>query len=145
MRLQLRASPVLTFLVGAAHGVAGLVLVMVLPPAVALASVAVVGVLAWKGLGERTLLRSATSPSALLLERDGSLSLQLRGGGEPVAAIPAPRRYVSRWLVVLDLALPSQTHRTILVARDMLAPGEFRQLCLWALWETLPAAPAGNA
>lgn len=52
--------------------------------------------------------------------------------------MPAERRYVSRWLVVIELIAPAPSGRTILVARDMLPASEFRHLRLWALWRALP-------
>ena len=145
MRLELRASPALTLLTLAIHGLAMAVLWSALPPVPGTCAVAVLSALAVIALRERTLLRAAGAPSVLELKGDGSLSIRLRGGRE-IGGMPAPRRYVSRWLVVFELALPRRAHRTILVARDMLPAGEFRHLRLWALWNALPAAcPAGKA
>lgn len=145
LRLKLRASPALTLLTLAIHGLAMAALWSALAPVPGICAIAVLAALAVIALRERTLLRAASAPSVLELKGDGSLSIRLRGGSE-IGGIPAPRRYVTRWLVVFDLALPARAHRTILVARDMLPAGEFRRLRLWALWSALPAAyPAGNA
>jgi hypothetical protein len=145
LRLELRASPALTVLTLAVHGLAMAILWSTLALLPGVCAVALLAVLAVIALRERTLLRAANAPSVLELKGDGSLSIRLRGGRE-IGGVPAPRRYVSRWLVVFDLVLPPRAHRTILVARDMLAPGEFRHLRLWALWSALPAAcPDGKA
>jgi hypothetical protein len=71
------------------------------------------------------------------MSRDAGLTLHLQNGGE-LRGHASPRRYVSRWLVVVRLGRPGATQRTILVARDMLAAGEFRHLRLWALWGAVP-------
>ena len=142
LRLQLRASPVLTLLTIAIHGLAMAILWAVLTPVPGICAVAVLSALGIIALRERTLLRAATAPSVLELKGDGSLSIRLRGGSE-IGGIPAERRYVSRWLVALELVLPPRAHRTILVARDMLPAAEFRHLRLWALWSALPAARQG--
>ena len=145
MRLELRASPVLTLLTLAIHGLAMAVVWSALAPLPGVCAVAVLSVLAVVALRERTLLRAPNAPSVLELKGDGSLVVRLRGGRE-IGGMAAPRRYVSRWLVVFDLILPAHAHRTILVARDMLPPREFRHLRLWALWNALPAAwPNGKA
>jgi hypothetical protein len=145
LRLELRASPVLTLLTLAIHGLAMAIAWVVLAPLPGACAVALLGALAIAALRERTLLRGGSAPAVLELKGDGSLSIRLRGGSE-IGGLPAPRRYVSRWLVVFDLAQSARTHRTILVARDMLPAGEFRHLRLWALWNALPAArPDGNA
>lgn len=145
MRLKLRASPVLTLLTLAVHGLAIAIVWSFLAPVPAICAVAVLLAVGVVAVRERTLLRAATAPSVLELKGDGSLAVWLRGGGE-IQGTPAERRYVSRWLVVLDLMLPPRSHRTILVARDMLPAGDFRRLRLWALWSALPAArPGGHA
>jgi len=145
LRLELRASPVLTLLTLAVHVLAMVVLWSVLAPVPGACAVAALAALAVIALRERTLLRAANAPRVLELKGDGSLSVRLRGGHE-IGGRAAPRRYVTRWLVVFDLMLPARTHRTILVARDMLPPREFRHLRLWALWNALPAGwPDGKA
>jgi len=142
LRLTLRASPALTVLTLAIHALAMAAVWTALAPIPGICAVALLAGLAVIALRERTLLRAANAPSVLELKGDGSLSIRLRGGRE-ICGVPAPRRYVSRWLVAFDLALPARAHRTILVARDMLPAGEFRHLRLWALWSALPAACPG--
>lgn len=144
MRLDLRASPLLTFLAAALHSAAATVLWFFLPPpAGALAAVLVVA-LAALALRQRTLLWATTAPVSLELKREGRLVARLRNRTELEGQVSA-RRYVSRWLVVLDLAQAPWGRRTILIARDMLPAGQFRHLRLWALWDAQPAArPAAN-
>jgi hypothetical protein len=86
---------------------------------------------------------SSTAPCAMELGRGASLLVRLRGGGE-ITGHASPRRYVSRWLVVLHLTQPGRGRRTILVARDMLPAGKFRHIRLWALWDAVPAGAAGE-
>ncbi|MGQ0547911.1 MAG: hypothetical protein ACT4P3_21700 [Betaproteobacteria bacterium] len=79
----------------------------------------------------RALLGSPRSVRALEIGGDGAL-LELGNGARLAAAHPG-RCYVSRLVVILPLS------RSILVSADMLRPGEFRRLRLWALWKKLPA------
>jgi hypothetical protein len=144
LRLQLRASPLLTALALAVHGAAVAILWINLGLVAGICAVFVVSLLATAALRERTLLSAASAPSELKLSGDGSLSIRLRDGAE-VSGLPGARRYVSRWLVVFDLERGSRARRTVLVARDMLADGEFRQLRLWALWNAIPAGRPGGA
>lgn len=143
LRIRLRASPVLTLLILAAHAAAAGVFVTVLPFPHASACVVLLAILAFVSARERSLLLAASAPSTLEFGGDASLRVGLRGGVE-VAGQALPRRYVSRWLVVLQLSPPRAGRRTILVAKDMLPPGEFRHIRLWALWGAVPAGPAGE-
>jgi hypothetical protein len=137
LHLHLRASPVLTVLTSGMHGAAAAVLWFILPPLAGAAAVLLVLLLGALSVSQRTLLWAGDAPAVLALGRDGSLVVQLRGGGK-WKGTPAERRYVTRWLVVLELARPRLASRTLLVARDMLASEEFRHLRLWALWRALP-------
>ena len=144
LRLELRGSPGLTLLTAAVHAAAGASLMLVLPPLPGATAAFLLVVLALLVIRERTLLRSARAPAELEIWPDGILVLQLRDGTR-LSGRALPRRYVSRWLVTLSVAIPEGRERTLLVARDMLGAGEFRRLCLWALWNALPArfsAPA---
>lgn len=141
LRLRLRASMVLTLLTIGMHALSAAVLWSVLPRVPGIAIVFLVAILAVVAVWQRTLLMAATSPVGLELKTDGSVLVHSRGGGA-LEGIPAERRYVSRWLVVLELAFAPFAHRTILIARDMLPAEEFRHLRLWALWRALPATPA---
>ena len=144
LRLQLRASPLLTCLALAVHGAVIAILWINLGLMAGICAVVAVSLLATVALRERTLLSAATAPSELNLSGDGSLSIRLRDGAE-VSGLPGARRYVSRWLVVFDLERGSRARRTVLVARDMLADGEFRRLRLWALWNAIPPGRPGGA
>ena len=144
LRLQLRASPLLTALALAVHGAAIAILWINLGLVEGICAVLVVSLLATAALGERTLLWAASAASELKFSGDGSLSIRLRSGAE-VSGLPGTRRYVSRWLVVFDLERGSPARRTVLVARDMLPDGEFRRLRLWALWNAVPAGRPGGA
>lgn len=139
MRLDLRASPLLTLLAAAIHSAAAAIFWFFLPfPAGAMVA-ALVFVLGALAIWQRTLLRGATAMASLELKGESRLVARLRNRTEFGGQVSA-RRYVSRWLVVLDLAQAPWGRRTIFVARDMLPAGQFRHLRLWALWDALPAA-----
>jgi len=142
LRLQLRASPLLTALTLAIHGVAVAILWINLGLVTGICAVLVVLLLATVSLRERALLSAASAPSELKLMGDGTLSIRLRDGAE--VSLPGARRYVSRWLVVFDLERDSRAKRTLLVVRDMLPDDEFRRLRLWALWNEIPAGRPGG-
>ena len=138
MRLELRASVALTLLTAATHAAAAAVLWGFLPSPGGAGSAILVSVLGALAIRDRTLLWGKEAPACLELRRDGAVLVGLRNGTEFEGQVVA-RRYVSRWVVVLGLASARWGQRTILVARDMLAAGEFRHLRLWALWNALPA------
>lgn len=139
LRLELRGSPALTGLTVALHAVAAVILLAVLTPVAGWWAAGVLAMLALVEVRERTALTASRAPASLCLGRDGGFALRLRSGAESGATVAA-RRYVSRWIVVLTLEFPTRGRRTILVARDMLAPEAFRQLRLWSLWSRLPAS-----
>ena len=139
MRLELRASLVLTLLTAAIHCAAAAVFWFFLPSPAGTVAAALTVVHAMLAIRERTLLLGLSAPAYLELERDSSLVAGLRSGKSIKGQVSA-RRYVSRWLVVLDLGWSPMRHRTILVARDMLPARQFRNLRLWALWDALPTA-----
>lgn len=142
LRVELRASPVLTLLTLGVHGAAAAVLLAVLPLPAGLSGAFLLAALAVALVRERSLLRAQDAPIGLELGRDAGLLVRLRDGTE-LRGTASARRYVSRWLVVLELVRPDATRRTILVARDMLPAGEFRHMRLWALWDAIPAGGAG--
>ena len=144
MLLQLRASPVLTLLTAAVHVSAAAILVAFLPPLAGTGAAVLICLLGIIGMRQKTLLLASSAPAALELKSNGRLGLRLRDG-DLFDADPAERRFVNRWLVVLQLALPSPANRSLLVARDMLPAADFRLLRLWALWKALPQAPASAA
>ncbi len=145
LRVELHASPALTLVTGLLHGLAAAVLWSVLPAGAGFPVAILVLALGAIAIHQKTLLRSSTAPATFGLRRDGTLTVGCRDGRE-VEAVAAERRYVTRWLVVLDLLHPPLRGRTVLIARDMLAPAQFRYLRLWALWKTLPVdAPSTSA
>lgn len=137
LRVELRGSVALTGLVLVVHVAAGCILAVVLPAPAAMFALGLLAILGTAAVREKTLYVASHSPATLYLGYDGGLSLRLRDGREATSAVAA-RRYVGRWLVVLGLEGVAGGRRTMLVARDMLAPETFRLLRLWALWGTLP-------
>lgn len=140
LRLELRGSPALAGLVVVSHGLAAGVLLAFLPPAQGTLGALLLLVLAAHGVRTSALLLAPGSPRALRPGPDAVMAVGLRSGEEVSGAV-LERRFVSRWLVIVDLA-GAGGRRTILVARDMLDPEAFRRLRLWALWGTLPAGGA---
>ncbi|HET7198469.1 MAG TPA: hypothetical protein VFI86_07365 [Burkholderiales bacterium] len=130
MRLQLRPSYPFAAAIVAAHGAAALAVLSLMGGFYGGALGAALLALGLASAWRRALLRG---PSAVrVLEISGSgLTCETARGSALVAA--GPRRYVSRLLV----ALPAG-RRTLLVTADMLEPGEFRRLRVWALWGRLP-------
>jgi hypothetical protein len=143
LRIRLRASPALTLLTLAAYVAAAGTLAAVLPISAAVACAILLAALAVLSVREQTLLLAQSAPDVLEFGRDAGLVVRLRGGTELWGQV-SPRRYVSRWLVALELVVPGAGRRTILVARDMLPLGEFRHVRLWTLWDAVPAGPAGE-
>jgi hypothetical protein len=144
LRVDLRASPVLTLLTAAVHLVAGIILWAALPEPAGVWAAGLVILLSMVAIRNRALLSSPSAVVTLELRRDGGVLAVLRSGREAESQVAA-RRYVSRWLVVLTLVDAPLGHRTLLVSRDMLPGGEFRLLRLWALWDALPARRAACA
>jgi hypothetical protein len=119
------------------HGAAAAILWSVLPPIAGAAAASLTLLLGALAVARRTLLWARGAPAILDLGRDGGLIVRFRDGQE-WSGTAAERRYVTRWLVVLELVRAPLAGRTIVVARDMLAPAEFRHLRLWTLWRALP-------
>jgi len=140
LRLEIRASPVLTVLTAAVHLAAGAILWAALPHPAGVGVAGLAILLSIMAVRNRTLLWGSCAIVALELGRDGQLVATLRSGRKIQVQVAA-RRYVSRWLVVLVLERSTLGNRTVLIARDMLADGEFRHLRLWSLWDALPARP----
>ena len=138
LRLELRPSRTFAAAILVAHAAAAVA-----------AYVAITGLVAALLAGLLVLLGLASAWSRALLAASGSVRIIEIGGTEPaielargqrVHAVGAPRRYVTRYLVVLPIAAPFRT--TLLVTADMLSREEFRRLRLWALWNKLPAVAA---
>ena len=104
--------------------------------ALAALTIALGGAAAW----DRALLRSARSPRTVELRAGGPSQVE-HSSGTRCTVGDGPRR-VNRFWVTLPLQDPSR--RALLVAADMLEPGEFRLLRLWALWGRLPGVAPGQ-
>ena len=135
VRLELRESRALAATLVALHGAAAACMAIAWPglTGMLLAGALVAGG-AWSAW-ERALLRRAGSVRAIELGLEGAAVLELADGRRLEAQV-AQRRNVNRWWVTLPIA---GTRRALLVARGMLAPEQFRQLRLWALWGRIPA------
>ena len=90
---------------------------------------------------DRALLRARRSVRALRIVGKDRLILELANADLSPMHV-SPRRYVSTLAVILPGA--ASMHRTIVVVRDMLEPGSFRALRLWALWGRVPDAGPGQ-
>jgi len=138
-RFVLSPSPLFAGCVIALHAAAAACVLLVLPSGMggmlALALLLLGGAAAWS----RALLRSRSSVRALEISGE-SLAVEL-AGGEKLSAEAGERRYVSRLFVSIPLRRP---RRTLLVTADMLPPGEFRRLRIWALWGRLPGVAAAQ-
>jgi hypothetical protein len=135
LRLELKPSLRLAGALLAAHTAAAGALALVLPSYAGVLLSALIVALGAASAWSRALLRSRTAVRAL--EIDGSdLAVVLRSG-ERLPALAGPRRYVSRFLVLVPLRRPWRA--TILVTPGMLDADSFRRLRLWALWGKLPA------
>jgi hypothetical protein len=135
LRLELRASRALAGVLALVHAT-GAACVLVVAPGYAGAALAIL-VLALGGAAarDRALLRARGSVRALELAVDAVATLEL-ADGRRVTAHVAQRRHVGPWWVSLPLS--GAMRRDLVVVRDMLSPGEFRALRLWALWGRVP-------
>ena len=135
IRLELAPSRALAAAIVLAHGAAALAAWKVLPTLIgtmlACALIALGAAAAWS----RALLRARGSVRAIQLE-GGKAAFEL-ADGRRLEAPEAGRRYVARH--VLAVPLGGMLARTALVTADMVRPGEFRRLRIWALWNRQPA------
>ena len=136
LRLELAPSAGLAIALVALHAAAAACLLVVLAGAAGLLAGALVLGLGVHSAWSRALLRASSSVRTLHLAGNASLQLGL-ADGRTLAAEPAARRYVGRFLVLLPVRRP--VRRTILVTGDMLDAESFRRLRVWALWGKLPA------
>ena len=136
LRLELRASRALASAVLLVHGAGAAAALLTLPGVLAPGLAATLLVLGAAALWRGALLRAPGSVRAVELAEDGAVGLELASGARAAGRI-APRRHVSPWWVVLPV---QSSRRVVLVTRDMLAPGDFRRLRLWALWGRVPAS-----
>jgi hypothetical protein len=140
LRLNLRPSWRLAFLIAGLHALAG-GSVLVASPNLAGAVLAVlVAALGAAAAWDRALLRGRNSPRALVVSAGGGSGVELADGARcPVGAGP---RAVNRFAVTLPLE--GSARRSVLVARDMLDPAGFRLLRLWALWGRVPGVASAQ-
>jgi len=141
LRLELRGSPALAAALVLAHAAAAACIATVLAGpwgwALAVLVLALGAAAAW----DRALLRAGRSVRVIELSAGGQAALGLADGRRLQRGVAA-RRHVCRWWVTLPVRGPAG--RTLLVARGMLAEGDFRRLRLWALWGRVPGAVAAQ-
>ena len=139
LRLELRASRILAGALLLVHALAAACIALVLPGVWGAALAALVAALGVATAWDRALLRSARSVRFVELYADGLAVLGLADGSCLEGSVAA-RRNVSPWWV--SLPLERRTRSTLLVARDMLAAGDFRRLRIWTLWGRVPGVAA---
>ena len=141
LRLELRASRALAVAVVLIHamGAAGMLLIApgMTGAVLALLLLSLGAAAAW----HRALLRGRGAIRHLELGSDRAVGAFL-ASGERLQGRAAERCRVGPWWVILRLQAP---RRSLLVARGMLPPEEFRRLRLWALWGRLPASARARA
>ena len=140
VRLELSPSYRLAALVVGLHALAGGCIYAVSDGGVGMILAALTIVLGGAAAWDRALLRGARSPRTVELRAGGPSEVRCSGGMR-VTVREGPRR-VNRFWVTLPLRDPMR--RSLLVAADMLDPGEFRLLRLWALWGRLPGVAPGQ-
>jgi hypothetical protein len=136
LRLELRASRALAGAVVLVHGAGAGAAMLVAPGAPGLGLAVLLLALGAATVWRAALLRAPGSVRAVELADDAAVCVELASGARTAGRV-ADRRHVSPWWVVLPV---QASRRVILVTRDMLTPGDFRRLRLWALWGRLPAA-----
>ena len=135
LRIDLKPSRAFAATIVAVHGVAGGCVGALWPGLAGVCIGVLIACLGVAAAADRALLLRKRSPRALQMEAKDHLTLEL-ADGELVPLRIGARRYVSRFLVVLPAA--ASMRRTIIVTGDMLEPGSFRALRLWALWGQVP-------
>jgi hypothetical protein len=140
LRLELRPSRRLAFLIAALHAVAGGSAFLAIPNLAGATLAALLAALGVAAAWDRALLRGRRSPRALLVSADGTLGVELADRSRcPVDAGP---RTVNRFVVILPLG--AKVRRSVLVTPDMLDPAKFRLLRLSALWGRLPGVASAQ-
>jgi len=125
----------------AAHLAGASCLLIVFPGAAAAGVALLVALLGAVTAWERALHRGRGSVRCLEL-RDGGAALLELADGRRLAGTVAVRRNVNRWWVTLPLH--GKSRRIVVVTREMVPPGDFRRLRIWALWGRLPSAAAAG-
>jgi len=139
LRIDLSPSRGLALIVVAVHLGAAACTGALVAGALGICLGALIAGLGFAAAWDRALLRGRRSVRALRTVGKDRVILEL-ANGDLLPMSVSPRRYVSALAVILPGA--ASMHRTMVVARDMLEPGLFRALRLWALWGRVPdAAP----
>jgi hypothetical protein len=138
--LDLRPSWRLALLIAGLHGLAAACLALAIPGLAGAVLAALLAALGAAAAWDRALLRGRRSPRSLRVLSDGSLHVELADGTSYPVGTGA--RTVNRFLVALPL--DGLARRSILVTADMLDPGSFRLLRLWALWGRLPGVASAQ-
>lgn len=140
LRLELRASRALAGAIALLHCAAAGAAILTLPGASGLGLAALILVIGAMAVRRGALLRAPGSIRVVELAGDGTVRLELASGASTAGRV-LERRHVSPWWVILPV---QASRRVVLVTRDMLAPGDFRRLRLWAMWGRVPvpARPA---
>lgn len=141
LRLELSPSRRLAAAILAMHAAAAGSVLAVTPglagTAVAILLIALGAASAW----DRALLRGRRSPRAIEIPGSGK-AVVVFANGEAAAAKAAHGTGVTRHWVALNTGAPMR--HGVLVTADMLRPGPFRLLRLWALWGRLPGMASGR-
>ncbi|MGE3160849.1 MAG: protein YgfX [Burkholderiales bacterium] len=141
MRFELRPSRGMGAALVLAHGASAAGLVIALPAPTGLPAAVLLLALGGAAIWSRAWLKAAGSVRALELAEGGTATFELRDGRRASGRI-ARGRHVGRFWV--SLPFPGGARRHVLVARDMLEPGAYRRLRLWALWGRLPRCAQGG-
>jgi hypothetical protein len=137
VQFRLGPSRALALAMVTAHAAAGCGAALALGGAAGPALGAAVVLLGLAGAWGRALLRSPSSVRVIDV-RGEEVRVTLASGAQFDARV-APRRYVSRWLVVLVIVAP--VRRTVLITSGMLTVEPFRRLRVWGLWGRMARAP----
>ena len=131
LRLELRPSWRLAAALTLVHAAGAAGVVAVVPGAAGVTVGALLLALGALAVWGRALLRSRGAVRAVELAGDGAATLELADGRRLEGRVAGRRHVTALWVI---LPVRGAARRSLLVAADMLAPGAFRQLRLWALW-----------
>ena len=140
LRLELRPSWRLAFLIAALHALAAGSVFLAIPGHAGAALAVLLSALGLATAWDRALLRGRSSPRALLVPIAGPPAVELANGARSPAG--SGSRTVNRFVVALALEGPAR--RSVLVTRDMLDAAGFRRLRLSALWGRLPVVASAQ-
>jgi hypothetical protein len=141
LRLEFCPSRALAALVVAMHATAAGCVVALVPGAAGMVLGALVLALGIAAAWDRALLRAGRSARAIELLDEGDARIVLNDGGRIAARFSGCS--VTRYWVAIPVG--RGRWRRVLVPWDMIEPGGFRRLRLWALWgrarDVAPAQP----